>query len=153
MRGFTAFASRGNFSLSCFKRTAVVCCKWRWLSGVQGGSSRATRNSARKTFIVLFDQNRFPHRAFFTVHSDPDHYILLVQLKYELNCQSLPKWNEVAQVCSIFPAENGVLLYISTCFGSFYIIRVYINPLKTKRRLLYLKTHFVPRSKHFSSRL
>jgi len=28
-----------------------------------------------------------------------------------------------------------------------------INPLKTKRRLLYLKTQFVPRSKHFSSRL
>ena len=27
------------------------------------------------------------------------------------------------------------------------------NPLKTKRRLLYLKTQFVPRSKHFSSRL
>ena len=27
------------------------------------------------------------------------------------------------------------------------------NLLKTKRRLLYLKTHFVPRSKHFSSRL
>ena len=28
-----------------------------------------------------------------------------------------------------------------------------INPLKTKRRLLYLKTQFVPRTKHFSSRL
>ena len=28
-----------------------------------------------------------------------------------------------------------------------------INPLNTKRRLLYLKTLFVPRSKHFSSRL
>ena len=27
-----------------------------------------------------------------------------------------------------------------------------INPLNTKRRLLYLKTQFVPRSKHFSSR-
>jgi hypothetical protein len=27
------------------------------------------------------------------------------------------------------------------------------NPLKTKRRLLYLKTQFVPRSKHFSSGL
>ena len=26
-------------------------------------------------------------------------------------------------------------------------------PLKTKRRLFYLKTQFVPRSKHFSSRL
>jgi hypothetical protein len=28
-----------------------------------------------------------------------------------------------------------------------------LNLLKTKRRLLYLKTQFVPRSKHFSSRL
>ena len=28
-----------------------------------------------------------------------------------------------------------------------------INPLNTKRRLLYLKTQFVPRSKHFSSQL
>ena len=28
-----------------------------------------------------------------------------------------------------------------------------INPLNTKRRLFYLKTQFVPRSKHFSSRL
>ena len=28
-----------------------------------------------------------------------------------------------------------------------------LDPLKTKRRLLYLKTQFVPRSKHFSSRL
>jgi hypothetical protein len=29
----------------------------------------------------------------------------------------------------------------------------YFNSLKTKSRLLYLKTQFVPRSKHFSSRL
>jgi len=28
-----------------------------------------------------------------------------------------------------------------------------ISPLKTKRRLLYLKTQSIPRSKHFSSRL
>ena len=28
-----------------------------------------------------------------------------------------------------------------------------INPLKTKCRLFYLKAQFVPRSKHFSSRL
>jgi len=28
-----------------------------------------------------------------------------------------------------------------------------VNPLKTKRRLLYLKTQPVPRCKHFSSRL
>jgi len=29
----------------------------------------------------------------------------------------------------------------------------YLNPLKTKRRLFYLKTQFVPRCKHFSSQL
>ena len=33
------------------------------------------------------------------------------------------------------------------------LLSVKINSLKTKRRLLYLKTQFVPRSKHFSSRL
>ena len=32
-------------------------------------------------------------------------------------------------------------------------VRCCINTLNTKRRLLYLKTQFVPRSKHFSSRL
>ena len=30
---------------------------------------------------------------------------------------------------------------------------IYFNPLNKKRRLLYLKTQFVPRSKHFSSLL
>jgi len=41
------------------------------------------------------------------------------------------------------------------CFlqGAVYRKLAQFNPLKTKRRLLYLKTNFVPRSKHFSSRL
>ena len=51
------------------------------------------------------------------------------------------------------------------CTTFFLYTASYINPLKTKRRLLYLKTQFVPRrllylktqfvprSKHFSSRL
>ena len=34
-----------------------------------------------------------------------------------------------------------------------YKISAQFNPLQTKRRLFYLKTQFVPRSKHFSSRL
>jgi len=37
--------------------------------------------------------------------------------------------------------------------ASFHLIDVHINPLKTKRRLPYLKTQFVPHSKHFSSQL
>ena len=36
-----------------------------------------------------------------------------------------------------------------SCFASFLCIK----HLHTKRRLLYLKTQFVPRSKHFSSQL
>jgi hypothetical protein len=35
--------------------------------------------------------------------------------------------------------------YLSYC-------KKYVNPLKTKLRLLYLQTQFVPRCKHFSSR-
>ena len=34
-----------------------------------------------------------------------------------------------------------------------YFLNDHFNPLNTKRRLLYLKIQFVPRSKHFSSRL
>ena len=34
-----------------------------------------------------------------------------------------------------------------------YVMHQQFNPLNTKRRLLYLKTQFVPRSKHFSSLL
>ena len=41
----------------------------------------------------------------------------------------------------------------STFFSRSTFISSLINRLKTKRRPLYLKTHFVPRSKHFSSRL
>jgi len=33
------------------------------------------------------------------------------------------------------------------------MVRRHINPLKTKRRLLYLKTQSVPRCKHLSPRL
>ena len=45
----------------------------------------------------------------------------------------------------------GVYLKTSILWGSFN--GAVINPLKTKRKPLYLKTQFVPRSKHFSSRL
>ena len=50
------------------------------------------------------------------------------------------------------------LLFFTTFAGHFalrqeYFIVTKINPLKTKRRLLYLKTQSVPRCKHFSSRL
>jgi len=39
------------------------------------------------------------------------------------------------------------------CGPSDYDLKSGINPLRTKRRLLYLKTQSVPRCKHFSSLL
>jgi hypothetical protein len=38
-----------------------------------------------------------------------------------------------------------------TVTGCVYLVSHYINLLKMRRRLLYLKTQFVPRSKHLSS--
>ena len=45
--------------------------------------------------------------------------------------------------------RNAILSLVSYC-GNGYIE---LNLLKTRRRPLYLKTQFVPRCKHFSSRL
>ena len=45
-----------------------------------------------------------------------------------------------------------VHIYLDKAF-QINVISNWINPLKTKGRLLYLKTQFVPHSKHFSTRL
>ena len=50
-------------------------------------------------------------------------------------------------------AEIWEMPNMMVCRPSDLGVSVNINPLKKKRRLLYLKTQFVPRSKHFSSRL
>ena len=56
--------------------------------------------------------------------------------------------------CEIFwilkgdPCKDDEFMYLFRC-----TISQDINALKTKRRLLYIKTQFVPHSKHFSSRL
>ena len=54
--------------------------------------------------------------------------------------------NPILNINSVICKKN--LIPLNVDFSLFLI-----NPLKTKRRLLYLKTQFVPRSKRFSSRL
>ena len=39
--------------------------------------------------------------------------------------------------------------FVRSCDFVHIVLSLYLNPLKTKRRLLYLNTQFVPRSKHF----
>ena len=53
-----------------------------------------------------------------------------------------------SMVCTYYMYRH-LLLFRNNRFGEISLF----SPLNTKRRLLYLKTHFVPRSKHFSSRL
>ena len=48
-------------------------------------------------------------------------------------------------------STNGIFLVLSTAESK--TLMNAINPLKPKRKLLYLKTQFEPRSKHFSPRL
>ena len=48
---------------------------------------------------------------------------------------------------------TGLLVYVFSTKGDTFCIFMRFKPLKTRRRLLYLKTQSVPRCKHFSSRL
>ena len=67
----------------------------------------------------------------------------------EISCKNnkhIKVWIRI--LISIFTEKN---VYIN--YQNEYIKWILINPLNTKRRLLYLKTQFVPRSKHVSSLL
>ena len=59
---------------------------------------------------------------------------------------------QLANYFLIFNLFNDFVASQSVPF-TYWITQSMFNPLNTKRRLLYLKTQFVPRSKHFSSRL
>ena len=52
-----------------------------------------------------------------------------------------------------FTTRGFLISYSFTPIMTYYDLFSTINPLNTKRRLLYLKTQSVPRSKHFSSLL
>ena len=116
----------------CFQSVCIngnVCRFYQWQS-----SSRAYIQQS-------------PHS---TTHHTPPH-------------ERINSWSVVCGLL-IRPREP-VCIYISFVFYSmliyfgtgeyFYEIYgcLYINPLSTKHRLFYLKTQFVPRCKHFSSRL
>ena len=50
--------------------------------------------------------------------------------------------------------DPGVaVIYFCYLFKDFVRLYGAVNPLKTKHRILYIQFQFVPRSKHFSSRL
>ena len=71
-----------------------------------------------------------------------------ISLRAELKVVSLPSSYGMALSQTMRP------LRASRCFPFSNKAKFcHFNPLKTKRRLFYLKTQFVPPCKHFSSRL
>ena len=77
---------------------------------------------------------------------------------------TVKRWPSVQKMSGSEPVKyrDSFFLFLAVTWGKdiavttlqFTISQIKeINPLKTKRRLLYLKTQSVPRSKHFSSRL
>ena len=63
------------------------------------------------------------------------------------------KWEQAASLCELREESSAYTIYGCRCPSTWCIRNCIINVWNTKRRLLYLKTQFVPRSKHFSSRL
>ena len=61
--------------------------------------------------------------------------------------QGMLFWCSTALICLACNKQEQLLMRTVQLFS------INVKPLKSKRRLLYLKTQFVPCSKHFSSRL
>jgi hypothetical protein len=76
--------------------------------------------------------------------------------------RTIALWKAKIMICNLHYVPQYCALFHRVSFNSFLLL-IYVfyffclvnkfNSLNTKRRLLYLKTQFVPRSKHFSSRL
>jgi len=90
-------------------------------------------------FIGKFFCNMYASVSTYTRYGSGDNY------KYEQFCIQETSMKNSPNYCGTIPYS----LHIYPCT----LIEFIFNHLKTKRILLYLKTQFVPRSKHFSSRL
>jgi hypothetical protein len=115
-------------------------------SGRIGSYILSTRHYTLRAFHggywIVRRQVRLPRRGTGPPHS-------LMQIRHTENTQLAydpsPNWIR-AQRPSIPTAESSTRLTFQCQCG-------HINPLNKKRKLLYLKTQSVPRSKQFSSRL
>ena len=70
-----------------------------------------------------------------------------IELKVVLKCNTLQKINRLNFI--IIVASINTVVFKSAYYVSTNVAYVFFNLLNTKRRLLYLKSQFVPRSKHF----
>ena len=107
--------------------------------GIKGSGDTYTKTAEKWDFTRSEVRNAKFQRTFFFSHYLP--YLVAV----DTICCSF-----------LFHVAPDIALgseLLNPPLGETFTQIININPLKTKRRLLYLKTQFVPRSKHFSSRL
>jgi hypothetical protein len=79
-----------------------------------------------------------------------------MESSYVTTCFGLHLWPSSGYNLVALRVYTRLIVYTvggMRAFDKFWALHLLINPLQTKRRLLYLKTQFVPRSKHFSSRI
>ena len=88
------------------------------------------------------------------VRSLPAGGTLLPAMLSAFQCRSFDNLFTTYDICHTYTLDDKLTASSYISFLPFLVVLTAIlNPLKTKRRLFYLKTQFVPRSKHFSSRL
>ena len=87
------------------------------------------------------------------------HYQSSSRFKYQadLTDNTVPYWPSAVHSTPLQPITIfnlvACLWIIHLRLSAEFTLEFYFSPLKTKSRLLYLKTQSVPRSKHFSSGL
>jgi hypothetical protein len=77
---------------------------------------------------------------------------LFTKKTYTRNKSNHKSWCHVLN-CAVYGDCIRAWCAVYYASTSSWSVSVLVNPLKTKRKLFYLKTQFVPRSKHFSTRL
>ena len=86
---------------------------------------------------------------------DPRHILLGWQNPDKQDGHTWGEEERMIVIVLIYLQRRNFLLSFIPLYYDYYLLSKgkHFNPLKTKRRLHYLKAQFVLRSKHFSSRL
>ena len=127
---------------------ARVDCK-----SARGGDGSRLKNSVVKCcqyLVISRDQNAEQSHS---IKIDNSSFEMVEQSKYLGT--TLTNQNSIQEeIKSRLKSGNASCHSVQNLLSSSLLSKnIKINLLKTKRRLLYLKSQFVPRSKHFSSRL
>jgi len=139
------------------KRNVCVCvCVWtgEWVG------NRTTNNISLLTWYLDSYEKSLCTKCSFRTLLDTVSRVNCVRRDSVAGVIEIPLYRKIKRKCLFFlkrPSNktSGCLIkeILLESLPTSEDTKMLLKPLKTKGRLLYLKTQFVPRSKHFSSRL